>query len=185
MGAQLSSEEQAIVHILKKILEKCGVSYEEHTLCLPLAWVKSNGVAADSQTEFLIDMWTKAGDLLWDAATKGDGTAVKILTTWHLVIDSLKQLKADRSTQEAGVVVMASTADSPGELGSLEGTVSQTQTSPSAPLLDPSVPVSSSRLLGFAEGEPQSVNNSLFDPEEKESLSYGSAFTTNYDPVTH
>jgi len=185
MGSQLSFEEQATVYILKNILEKHGISYEEHTLCLLLAWLKSKGVAADSQTAFFIDTWTKAGDFLWDAATKGDATAVRILTTWRLVTDSLKQLKVDRAARAAAVVATAPTADSPGELGSSEGTAPQMQTSPSAPLLDLLVPVSPSCLPGFTEGEAQSGNKPLFDLGESESLPYGSAFTTSYDPVAH
>jgi len=165
------------------MLEKRGISYEEPTLRLLLTWLKNKDVAEDSQTAFLIDTWTKAGDLLWDAATKGDATTVKILTTWRLVTDSLKQLKADRTARAAAVVATAPMG--PGELGSSEGTAPQMQTSPFAPLLDQPVPVSPSHLPVFAEGEPQSGNKPLFDRGESESLPYGLAFTMNYDPVAH
>jgi len=185
MGSQLSSEEQVIVRLLKNLLEKRGISYEEPTLRLLLTWLKNKGMAANSQTAFLIDTWTKMGELLWDATTKGDTTAVKILTTWSLVTDSLKQFKVDRTARAAAIVATVPMADSPGELGSSEGTAPQTQTSPSAPLLDQPVPVSSSCLPGFTAGEPQSGNKSFFDPGDSESLPYGSAFTTNYDPVAH
>lgn len=96
MGSQISAEEKSMVCVFKKILEKRGIVCDEHTLRSLLAWLKSKGVAADAQTAFLIDTWNQVGEVLWDAATKGDDTATR-LTTWRLVIDSLKQLKTDRA----------------------------------------------------------------------------------------
>ncbi|KAM6275310.1 uncharacterized protein M6G45_000829 [Spheniscus humboldti] len=110
MGSQLTKEEESILCIFKKLLEKRGIKYDDYTLRLLLAWLKRKGIPPDSAAVFQKETWDKAGDLLWDAATRGDENAKVVLTTWRLVTDTLKQLKTDRAAHQA---VVAATAPDP------------------------------------------------------------------------
>lgn len=107
MGSQLTKEE-SILRIVKKLLEKRGLKYDDYTLRMLLAWLKRKGIPPDSATAFRIETWDKARDLLWDAATKGEEAAKKPVD--YVAADSLKQLKTDRAAHQA---VAAATAPHP------------------------------------------------------------------------
>ena len=59
----MSAEEKVIVKMLKQILRKRRVKYEEWTLELLLAWLRSNGVPMESQRVFDVLTWKEAGAL--------------------------------------------------------------------------------------------------------------------------
>ncbi|KAK4810631.1 LOW QUALITY PROTEIN: hypothetical protein QYF61_007368 [Mycteria americana] len=101
MGATMSAEENSVVTVFKKILEKRGIKYDETQLRMLLAWLKGRGVAPELTEVFETCTWETAGQVLWYAATRGDSSATGLLTTRRLVTDSLKQLKADRTVTAA------------------------------------------------------------------------------------
>ena len=81
----MSAEEKGIVKMLKQILRKRGIKYEEWTLDLLLSWLRSKGVPAESACVFDVVTWKEAGELLFEHASRGDVNASRVLTTWHLV----------------------------------------------------------------------------------------------------
>lgn len=171
MGANMSNEEKSIICIFKKILEKRGVSYNEHTLRLLLFWLKNKGIAADAQTAFHVETWSQAGEVLWDAATAGANAATRLLTTWRLVINSFKQLEADRAAHAATTEALS--AAGPAEAGSSSVSAPPQQTPPAAPLLDlpgsPTLPCSPENVqsMGTLRGSfgQEELLNSSYDPE--------------------
>lgn len=98
MGSHISAEERSVVCIFIKHLDKRGIKFDEHSLCSLLAWLKSKGIAVDAQIAFCLETWELVREVLWGKAINGDNTITKLLTTWKLVTDSLKQLKEDRVT---------------------------------------------------------------------------------------
>ena len=52
MGSQLTKEEESILCTIKKLLEKCGIKYDDYTLRLLLSWLKRKGIPLDSATAF-------------------------------------------------------------------------------------------------------------------------------------
>lgn len=57
----------------------------------------------DVQTALFIERWEEAGQVLWDAATKGD----EIARRWLTMADSLLRLKVNREAVVAAAVVTA------------------------------------------------------------------------------
>lgn len=45
---------------------------------------------------FNIDNWEQTGELIIESASRGDETAKNIMSTWRLVLDTLKMKKAER-----------------------------------------------------------------------------------------
>ena len=71
----MSAEEKGIVKMFKQILSRRGIKYEERTLELFLVWLRSKGVPAESPCVFDVLTWKKAGELLFEHASRGDENA--------------------------------------------------------------------------------------------------------------
>ena len=59
-----------------------------------LMWLKTHGAPIQLHE----DNWEKAGMLIWEAASRGDLTAAKIMTIWRLVTDNLRQIEANKKS---------------------------------------------------------------------------------------
>lgn len=78
MAAQISAEEESVLDILLRILQRKGVKCEEQALHRLLIWCKRNGVRVHA---FFVEIWEEAGHTLWEADTRGDEVAPGSLTT--------------------------------------------------------------------------------------------------------
>ncbi|KAK4819421.1 hypothetical protein QYF61_003708 [Mycteria americana] len=166
----MSAEEKAVVTVLGKIIEKRGIWYDETELLMLLAWLKSRGVAPELTEIFEICTWETAGQVLWDEATRGDSSATGLLTTWRLVTDSLKQMKADRT------VTAAAAAAAVRERQKEAATATANEPAPTAPPSPDFSPPPSPRNMDslFAEDPYKEKNRGDFECVE-----------TDYDPRKH
>nr|XP_013804869.1 PREDICTED: endogenous retrovirus group K member 5 Gag polyprotein-like [Apteryx mantelli mantelli]XP_013807647.1 PREDICTED: endogenous retrovirus group K member 5 Gag polyprotein-like [Apteryx mantelli mantelli] len=202
MGSQISTEEQAIVRILIKLLNKKGVQYDEHTLRLLLAWLKSKGLPPDSVTAFQLPTWERAGEILWDEATKGDLTATKVLTTWRLVKDSLQYLKSERAATAAVVAATApaqpappcatqpsSSAEEAARLPELEEGERQGPPWPVSPPTAPLISVPSEHVPSVPPLLPgfDSPSRARVSPQEKNLIEWNTdpGGSVGHDPAAH
>ncbi|PKU33657.1 endogenous retrovirus group k member 25 pol [Limosa lapponica baueri] len=117
MGAQMSVEEKAICTLLLKILQSKGIKYDEYKIKLTLKWLKAKGEKADSVTAFAIETWQRAGEKIWEAAPHGDATAAEIMTTWRLILETLKEKQTERKALGTATAVLNTTPAAPPDKG--------------------------------------------------------------------
>ncbi|KAK4811506.1 hypothetical protein QYF61_011554 [Mycteria americana] len=166
----MSAEEKLVITVFRKILEKRGIQYDETQLRMLLAWLKGQGVAPELTEIFEICTWETDGQVLWDAATRGDSSATGLLTTWRLVTDSLKQLKADRTVTAAAA---AATVRERQKEVAVATTNVLAPTAPPSPDFSPP-PSPRNMDLSFAEDPYKEKNRGDFECVE-----------TDYDPRKH
>ena len=97
----MSADERGIVKMLKQILRERGIEYEERILELLLAWLRSKGVPAESPCVFGVLTWKETGELLFEHASRRDVNVSRVLTTWHLVYEALKDARVERKVASA------------------------------------------------------------------------------------
>jgi len=100
MGVSMSAEEKGIVKMFKQILRR-EIKYEERTLELLLAWLRSKGVPVESPCVFDVLTWKEAGELLFEHASRGDENVSRVLTTWRLIYEALKDAQAEKKVVSA------------------------------------------------------------------------------------
>ena len=103
----MSVEEVSNLRLLLQLLAKRGIKYEEQTMKMLLVWLKACGTPTQLHEVFDVDNWEKAGTLIWEAASRGDLTAAQIMTTWRVVTDNLRQIKADKKAAAAAASAIA------------------------------------------------------------------------------
>uniref|UniRef100_A0A8U8B8W6 Uncharacterized protein n=1 Tax=Geospiza parvula TaxID=87175 RepID=A0A8U8B8W6_GEOPR len=89
-----------------------------HTL---LQWCRNHGVDATIEAAFIVKNWEQAGELIFESASRGDETAKNIMTTWRLVLDTLKLLELEQNAKTAAEAPQAPPAKTPSDSGSQEG----------------------------------------------------------------
>lgn len=101
MGGQVSTEDKAIVNVWTLMLSKRGIKYYEQALQTLLQFCKSQGVETTTEGAFSIKNWEQTGKLIFESASKVNETARSIMTTWRLVLDTLKLIKAEWNAKAA------------------------------------------------------------------------------------
>ncbi|PKU37415.1 endogenous retrovirus group k member 5 gag poly [Limosa lapponica baueri] len=86
-----------------------GIKYEEYKIKLTLKWLKAKGEKADSVTAFAIETWQRAGEKIWEAASRGDAIVAEIMTTWRLILETLKEKQAEHKALDAATAVLNTT----------------------------------------------------------------------------
>uniref|UniRef100_A0A8D0KYZ0 Integrase catalytic domain-containing protein n=1 Tax=Strix occidentalis caurina TaxID=311401 RepID=A0A8D0KYZ0_STROC len=125
MGQNKSAEETATVRLLLHILSKRGISYNETSVQRLLKWCRNHGYPADAVTALEPAKWAEVGERLWDAMAMGDQHASELATTWKLLSDTLKALRADRkAAQQASVPLEQTPGSLAGETASSASSVS-------------------------------------------------------------
>lgn len=122
--AQVSAEEKAIVNVWTLMLGRRGIKGDKKALCTFLQWCRNHGVDTSIEAAFIVKNWERAGELIFESASRGDETAKNIMTTWSLVLDTLKLLKLEQNakTSEAPQAPPATTScDSGAQEGALGG----------------------------------------------------------------
>ena len=109
----MSVEEASILRLLLQLLAKRVIKYEEQTMKMLLVWLKAHRAPTQLHEVFDADNWEKAGTLIWEAASRGDLTAAQIMTTWRVVTDNLRQIKADKKAAPAAASAIAPQTDLP------------------------------------------------------------------------
>ena len=94
----MSVEEASILRLLLQLLAKRGIKCEKRAMKMLLMWLKTHGAPTQLHEVFDVDNWEKAGTLIWEAAPRGDLTVAQIMTTWRVVTDNLRQIKADKKS---------------------------------------------------------------------------------------
>ncbi|PKU38644.1 endogenous retrovirus group k member 5 gag poly [Limosa lapponica baueri] len=171
MKVQMSAEEKAICTLLLKILQSKGIKYDEYKLRLTLKWLKAKGEKADSVTAFAIDTWQRAGEKIWEAASRGDATAAETMATWRLILETLKEKQAEHKALGAATTVLNTTPAAPPDKGD---STEQTETNfidftetkkpcqkPSAPLPSFDEPAGRSEELDWS---PPLNSGTFYDP---------------------
>lgn len=90
-----------------------------------LLWGKAQGLEVNPVTAFSVSQWMDLGDKLFDSATQGSKEATELLTTWCLLLDTLKELKQ----QQAEAVEGDGLPGSPGPDSEKKARLSTTPTS--------------------------------------------------------
>ena len=94
----MSVEEASILRLLLQLLAKRGIKCEKRAMKMLLMWLKTHGAPIQLHEVFDVDNWEKAGTLIWEAASRGDLTAAKIMIIWRLVTDNLRQIEANKKS---------------------------------------------------------------------------------------
>ena len=94
----MSVEEASILRLLLQLLAKRAIKCEKRAMKMLLMWLKMHGAPIQLHEVFDVDNWEKADTLIWEAASRGDLTAAKIMTIWRVVTDNLRQIKADKKS---------------------------------------------------------------------------------------
>lgn len=121
--AKVSAEEKAIVNVWTLILDHQGMKYDKKDLHTLVQWCRNHGVDAPIQAVFNVKIWERAGELIFESASRGDETAKNIMTTWRLVLDTLKLLKLEQNAKTAAEAPQAPPAKTPSGSGAQEGVV--------------------------------------------------------------
>ncbi|XP_053835419.1 uncharacterized protein LOC128808402 isoform X1 [Vidua macroura] len=121
--AQVSTEEKAIVSVWTLMLVQRGIKCDKKALRTLLQWCRNHGVDATIEAAFIIKNWERAGELIFDSASRGDETAKNIMTSWRLVLDTLKLLKPEQNAKAAAEAPPAPCAKTPGDSGAQKGAV--------------------------------------------------------------
>ncbi|KAF2973627.1 hypothetical protein EK904_008780 [Melospiza melodia maxima] len=98
--------------------EKAKVSAEEKAI-----WCRIHGVDATIEAAFLVKIWERAGELIFESASRGDDTAKNIMKTWRLVLDTLKLLELEQNAKTAAEAPQTPPAKKPSDGGAQEGAV--------------------------------------------------------------
>lgn len=88
----------------KVILQKRGLKVEELMLWKMLLWGKQHGYKADTVTAFSVPVWQGLGDKLFDSASRGSKEAASLLTTWYLLLETVKDIREQRDRMKEPVV---------------------------------------------------------------------------------
>lgn len=91
MGNQASSVERDACELMRELLKKHGKAFSDHDLKLVMKWVHANIPSISALNIFTSEIWDKAGMKLWDAATKNDAEAQKLLSGWRIIFETLKK----------------------------------------------------------------------------------------------
>lgn len=91
-----------------------------------LLWGKAQGIEVNPVTAFSVSQWMDLGDKLLDSATQGSKEASELLTTWCLLLDTLKELKQQQAEAAEGDGLPGS----PGPDSEEKARLSTTPTSP-------------------------------------------------------
>ncbi|XP_050830686.1 uncharacterized protein LOC108964007 [Serinus canaria] len=119
--AQVSAEEKAVVKAWTIMLGRRGIKYDKKALCTFLQWCRNHGVDVTIEAAFIVKNWERAGELILESASGGDETAKNIMTTWSLVLDTLKLLKLEQNAKTAAEARQAPPAKTPSDSGAHEG----------------------------------------------------------------
>ncbi|CAM9147905.1 unnamed protein product, partial [Bubo scandiacus] len=112
MGSTLSKEEAAVVKLLQHILSKRGVSYDEGNLRKLLLRARQHELIPSATAAFELATWEKIGVALWDDLSSGSKDSRKLSTVWRLVLDTLKEMKAERQTTASAFAALSAEAES-------------------------------------------------------------------------
>ncbi|XP_072785702.1 uncharacterized protein [Taeniopygia guttata] len=113
--ALVSTEEKAVVNIWTLMLGQRGIKCDKKALRALLQWCRNHGVDATIEAAFISKNWERAGELIFDSASRGDETAKNIMTTWRLVLDTLKLLKPEQNAKAAAEAPQAPCAKIPSD----------------------------------------------------------------------
>ncbi|KAM9663404.1 endogenous retrovirus group K member 5 Gag polyprotein-like [Morphnus guianensis] len=96
MGSTISKEEAAVVKLLQHMLSTRGLSYDSSTLKALLLWAREKSLLPTFGDAFAIPTWEKIGQELWQNISSGSKEASRYSTMWKLIIETLKNMKAER-----------------------------------------------------------------------------------------
>ncbi|XP_054131785.1 uncharacterized protein LOC128936668 [Melozone crissalis] len=121
--AKVSAEEKAIVNLWSLMLDRREIKYDKKALHSLLQWCRNHGVDATIETAFLVKIWERAGELIFESAFRGDDTAKNIMKTSRLVLDALKLLELEQNAKTAAEAPQTPPAKTPSDGGAQEGAV--------------------------------------------------------------
>uniref|UniRef100_A0A8C5ITU3 CCHC-type domain-containing protein n=1 Tax=Junco hyemalis TaxID=40217 RepID=A0A8C5ITU3_JUNHY len=127
MGSQVSTkekvsaEEKAIVNVWSFMLDHRGIKCDKKDLHTLLQWCRNHGVDASIEAAFLVKIWERAGELIFESASRGDDTAKNIKTTWKRLLDTLKLLELEQNAKPAAEAPQTPPAKTPSDGGAQEG----------------------------------------------------------------
>lgn len=119
--AKVSAGEKAIVNIWALMLDHRGIKCDKKALHTLLQWCRNHGIDATMEATFIVKNWERAGELIFESASRGDETAKNIMTSWRAVLESLKLLKLEQSATTAAEAPQAPPAKTPSDSGAQEG----------------------------------------------------------------
>lgn len=119
--AKVSAEEKAIVNVWSFMLDHRGIKCDKKALHTLLQWCRNHGVDATIEAAFLVKIWERAGELIFESASRGNDTAKNIMTTWRLLLDALKLLELEQNAKTAAEAPQTPPAKSPSDGGAQEG----------------------------------------------------------------
>ena len=99
MGTNLSKEEEVILLMWILIVKRKGLKVTGNNLQKMLLWGRQQGFEASSAVAFSVTKWRSLGEALFDAASKGEKDATDLLTVWRVLLETLKDLKAERDKE--------------------------------------------------------------------------------------
>ena len=112
MGSTLSKEEVTVVKLLQHILSERGSSYDEGNLRKLLSWARQHGLIPSVTAAFEVATWENIGAALWDDISSGSKDNRKLSTVWRLILETLKEMKAERQTTASAFAALSAEAES-------------------------------------------------------------------------
>ncbi|XP_058716082.1 uncharacterized protein LOC131590191 [Poecile atricapillus] len=104
----METEFAAAKKLLLGILVKRGEAAREKDLDKLIIWAKNRGHFAVPSLLFAVEEWTDVGNLMWDTALTGKSKEVVALgSVWKLVLNALRDMKAESSVAAAAIDAMA------------------------------------------------------------------------------
>ncbi|XP_030326414.1 endogenous retrovirus group K member 10 Gag polyprotein-like [Strigops habroptila] len=114
MGHSLSKEEQAVVKLLQHILSKRGLQYDSAALQRLLKWSHDRGFIPTVQAAFAISEWERIGQALSDEISKGTKDVQNHSTLWRLMLETLKEMKSERTAMASVLMATAPSSEQSG-----------------------------------------------------------------------
>ncbi|KAJ7428163.1 hypothetical protein BTVI_01248 [Pitangus sulphuratus] len=96
MGSTLSKEDKAIIQMWMLILIEHGIKLDTLLLQTMLKWSRDQCYQATSENAFSVSVWDELGKRLFDSSTHGDKGAMELLTTWCMLLETLKDFKKSK-----------------------------------------------------------------------------------------
>ncbi|XP_016160405.1 PREDICTED: endogenous retrovirus group K member 9 Gag polyprotein-like [Ficedula albicollis] len=97
MDQSVSKEEGATAKLLLHTPPEREMTCDGATLCRLLLWCSKNGFPADAQSALDVGMGKEAGEVLWDAVSRGDTETEELPRVWKLVFSRLQELEREKS----------------------------------------------------------------------------------------
>lgn len=100
MGNFLSAQDHPVLKVWKLLLEEWDLDYDEKALLALITWAKNYGLDTTKEAAFDFNTWAQTGQIIIQAASRGDKNAISFIKPWKLILDLIRLLNTEAYGKE-------------------------------------------------------------------------------------